>query len=82
MLFGYLSVVTLILLADYVFNAPDIPKLADLDAAALARFEQLSQISQDRTTKLFDLLVLKGFLPVLTAVLGYIFGTRGVDSSG
>lgn len=75
----YLAVVTLILLIDYLVNVPSLPKSASLDDAALKQYEQLSQIAVERTLKLLDALVLKGFLPVLTAVLGYIFGTRGAD---
>lgn len=75
----YLAAVTLILLIDYLFNVPSLPDSATLDDAALKQYEQLSQIAVERTLKLLDALVLKGFLPVLTAVLGYIFGTRGAD---
>lgn len=75
----YLSVVTAVLLAEYLMNAPTLPKGSILDAAQLTQYQQLSQICTDRTIRLLDALVLKGFLPVLTAVLGYIFGTRGAD---
>lgn len=78
-LLAYLSVVTLILLADYWANVPDLPDTKTLDQAQLDQYQKLSEIAMDRTVKLLDTLVLKGFLPVLTAVLGYIFGTRGAD---
>lgn len=75
----YLSIVTAILLAEYFYNAPSLPKNVPLDAAQLGQYQQLSQIATDRTLKLLDALVLKGFLPVFTAILGYIFGTHGAD---
>jgi hypothetical protein len=75
----YLSVVTAILLAEYFLNAPSLPKNASLDAAQLGQYQQLSQIATERTVKLLDALVLKGFLPVFTAILGYIFGSNGAD---
>ena len=76
----YLGVVTAFLLVEYFVNAPSSPSGTSLDATSLDLYKQLSQISLDRTVKLFEILVLTGFLPVLTAVLGYIFGSRGERS--
>ena len=78
-LFIYLSAVTAFLLVDFYVNAPSSPSGALLDEAQVSLYQQLAQISEDRTLRLLDALVLKGFLPVFTAVLGYIFGTRGAD---
>ena len=77
----YLGTVTAILLAEYFVNAPSTPSGTALDESSLALYKQLSQISLNRTVKLFEILVLTGFLPVLTLVLGYIFGTREADRS-
>ena len=77
----YLGAMTAVLLAEYFVNAPSAPSGTALDETTLALYRELSQISVDRTVKLFQILVLAGFLPVLTAVLGYIFGTRGDDRS-
>lgn len=82
LLFGYLFVVSMVLLVDYFWNAPAFPMPGTIDAARLQEYQQLSQMCLDRTLKLLDYLVLKGFLPVFTAVLGYIFGTRGVERTG
>ncbi|MHC1730105.1 MAG: hypothetical protein AB9866_29595 [Syntrophobacteraceae bacterium] len=73
---GYLSVVTIILLIDYLCNVPALPKGPIIDPAQINLYKELSQVSTERTLKLFDTLVFKGFLPVFTAVLGYIFGSR------
>lgn len=75
----YLSIVTAVLLVDYCLNVPALPEGSPLDQAQLDQYQKLSEIATERTLKLLDTLVLKGFLPVLTAVLGYIFGTRGAD---
>jgi hypothetical protein len=78
-LLGYIAMVTVVLLAEYFFHAPSLPCGPSLNEAQLNQYQQLSQISMDRTLKLIDVLVLKGFLPVLMAVLGYILGTRSAD---
>ena len=75
----YLGAVTAILLVEYFVNAPSPPSGIALDETSLALYQQLSQTSLDRTVKLFEILVLTGFLPVLTLVLGYIFGNRGAE---
>ena len=76
----YLAVVTAFLLFEYFVHAPSSPSGTSLDETSLALYKQLSQISLDRTVKLFQIMVVT-VLPVLTAVLGYIFGTREVDRS-
>jgi len=78
-LLAYLSVVTAVLLIEYFYHAPILPRGSLPDAAQLSRYQQVSEIATNRTLRLLDALVLKGFLPVFTAVLGYIFGTRGAD---
>ena len=82
LLFGYLFVVSMVLLVAYLWNAPPFPTPGALDAAKLKEYQQVSEMYLDRTLKLLDSLVLKGFLPVFTATLGYIFGTRGVERAG
>lgn len=82
LLFGYMFLVSAVLLADYLWNAPPLPTPGSLDVAKLQEYRQVSEMCLDRTLKLLDSLVLKGFLPVFTAVLGYIFGTRGIERVG
>ena len=79
LLLAYLGVVTTVLLIEYFSHAPSLPEGSLPDAARLSQFQQVSEIITDRTLRLLDALVLKGFLPVFTAVLGYIFGTRGAE---
>ena len=73
---GYLSVVTIVIFVDYFVHAPNKPSPANLTAEALANYQTLAQISLQRITDLFDLMVAKTMIPVLTAILGYIFGVR------
>jgi hypothetical protein len=75
----YLGVVTSVLLIDHFTHAPSLPSGSLPNADQLSQYQQVSEIVTERTMKLLDALVLKGFLPVLTAVLGYIFGTRGAE---
>ena len=78
-LLAYVGVVSLVLLLDYLLHFPSPPEAASLTPQILADYEKLSQLYTDRILDLFDQLVIKSMLPVLTAVLGYIFGIRGVE---
>ena len=75
----YLAAVSGILLVDYLIHSPSPPDTASLEATKVAHYQQLSQVHTDRILTLFDHLIIKSFLPVFTAVLGYIFGSRGVE---
>jgi len=75
----YLALVTGILLTDYLVQSPSMPGLADVGSTTLENYQKLSKMATDRTLRLFDQLVYKSFLPVFTAILGYIFGIRGVE---
>ena len=74
---AYLAAVTVFLFVDYFYHAPSLPAGAAVDAGQVKLYQELSQGAVDRMLKLLDAFVLKGFLPVFTAVLGYIFGSRG-----
>jgi len=82
--FSYIAVVTIALLIDYFFHIPEIPILVSADStgfnnSVIEGYKKLSEISTDRSLKLFDQLIHKTILPVLTSILGYIFGIRGVE---
>ncbi|MDP8207318.1 MAG: hypothetical protein P9L92_11685 [Candidatus Electryonea clarkiae] len=47
---------------------------------SLDAFERVSDLVQERTYNLLDL-IFKYFVPVLMAILGYIFGIRGVEKT-
>jgi hypothetical protein len=82
---GIIAVVTIMVLIDW-WRAPGIPpnfsSMKADDAKAVAEnLKILSDMSIDRSVKIFDDIVGKTLLPVFTSILGYIFGTRGGDSS-
>ena len=56
-----------------------MPDVQELKSTTLENYERLSKMASTRTLNLFDHMVVKSFLPVLTAILGYIFGTHGVE---
>ncbi len=81
---SYIFVVTFALLYNYFTNIPETPQLVLGDSTStnsilIDGYERLSDISTDRSLKLFDQLIHKTILPVLTAILGYIFGIRGIE---
>ena len=76
---SYLGVVTLTIFADYFLHAPSSPNSASLTADELKNYAELSKLSVERSQKLFEQFVERSMLPVLMAILGYIFGVRGVE---
>jgi hypothetical protein len=75
-----IAVVTLFVLCDWFSNRPAVPQLtgdATQAKATLDNFQALNAAALSRATELFDLIVVKAFLPVFTAILGYIFGSSG-----
>ncbi|MDP8240524.1 MAG: hypothetical protein P9X24_15640 [Candidatus Hatepunaea meridiana] len=82
--FVYITAVTGVLLTDYFNNSPQIPSICASDTtgifiSAIDGYERLSEITTNRSLKLFDQLIHKTILPVLTSILGYIFGIRGFE---
>jgi hypothetical protein len=78
-----IALVTVMLLAHWMATAPWTGVPSDLaskktdDAKALVEnIKTMSDLSADRSIKLFDAVVSRALLPVFTAILGYIFGSR------
>lgn len=83
-----IGVVTILVVVQWWRSAPWTgvpPGFSDMksaDAKAIAEnLKILSDASVDRSLKLFDDIVGRVLLPVFTSILGYIFGTRGGDST-
>ena len=73
-----MGIVTLSIPIDYWAPVPRLP--ANLNAAdAINNYKVLSEIAASRSKEMFELMIAKTLLPVLTAILGYIFGVRGVE---
>ncbi len=78
----YIAVVTIVILINYFRHTPSLPAVSGLDSALLGNYDQLSNTARDQAVELFDTFVHKSMIPVLTAILGYIFGVRGSDGEG
>ena len=78
----YIAVVTIAILFNYFRHTPSLPAVSGLDSALLGNYGQLSNAARDQAVELFDTFVHKSMIPVLTAILGYIFGVRGSDGEG
>ncbi len=48
---------------------------------AIDNYSALHDSAWNRTTTLFDLIVVKALLPIFTSILGYIFGSRAIGSN-
>ena len=66
------------ILVYYVRNAPALPDLAHLSPdqvqQALNVHKQVQDQWRDSLTSIFDLLVTRTVLPIITLLLGYLFG--------
>lgn len=78
---GYLVLVTLFLIVDYCIHSPETPKV-DAAKEAIETYQTLSQIVTQRAINFFELMITKTMIPVLTAILGYIFGVRESQAKG
>jgi hypothetical protein len=72
-----------LIIADWMAKAPwlGVPSgLAQMDPtqakAAMENLKTLNDASVESAVKMFDTIVARSLLPVFTAILGYIFGTR------
>jgi len=78
-----IAVVTALVGLDWAAHAPAAPRwpaaLPPADPAARALIENyrtLNDVALSRATTLFDLMVVKALLPVFTAIVGFILGSR------
>lgn len=85
-------VTTLIIIAivvDWIVKSPSLgvpagfEKMPEAQAKALTtNLKALNDIAVDTSVKMFDTIIARSLLPVFTAILGYIFGTRAAASKG
>jgi len=83
-----ISVVTLMLAAHWMVTAPWTgvpPHFSEMNTAdekaLVENLKTISDLAADRSIKLFDAIVSRALLPVFTAILGYIFGSRPASSA-
>jgi uncharacterized membrane protein len=82
-----IAVVTLCVLGFLYVYYPSMPPAESLKDAAvaketLANYKELSGIAIKSAQDIFTTIVVSALLPVLTAILGYIFGRGGKDDGG
>lgn len=83
---GFLIIVaTVIVLVGWSSTVHSLPATFPTDptvtAETLQDYKAASDIGVDRSSKLFDEVVVRALLPVFTTILGYIFGTQAVRRS-
>ena len=83
---GLVAVVTLVLLGYWVWTTPSlsvgtIPTDPEKLKQIIEFHKQLRELHLEPVLKLFDDIVLKCLLPLLTSILGYIFGSQSAKQS-
>jgi hypothetical protein len=77
---AWILLVGSVLLGDFLWKQPGLPVTANLTAdqikEVLATHQALTDGFERSLTSVFDLLVTKTGLPVVTLMLGYLFGKR------
>ena len=76
-----ISAVIIVLLIDLFSKSPSMPSgwtqmEPEKAKVAIDNIKILNDLAVDRSIKLFDTIVARSLLPVFTAILGYIFGSR------
>ena len=79
-LFVVITAVLTTIIIDWLIHRPSEPTISGLKAdeqkLAIDNFKLLSDVVWDRTSKTFDLIVIKALLPVFATVVGYLLGKR------
>lgn len=78
----YILLVTLLLLSVYLYDSHKITMMmmdTSLSPDKIDLYKDLMKDNLEKTSSLLDQAVIKSIIPVLTSILGYIFGTRGAD---
>lgn len=79
---------TLLIFADYflfnplknpMWNQVIVQCCSNDPVKALQVYRELQNMSLDRITRLFSLLVASTLFPILTSILGYLFGSRQIE---
>jgi hypothetical protein len=79
-LFAVITAVLVAILIDWLLHEPPQPVITGLkpeeQKIAIDNFKLMSDTMWDRTSKIFDLMVIKALLPVFATVVGYLLGKR------
>lgn len=69
-------VLTGMILGQWLYAAPVPPSGADLTEDHLQAYQKLTELHQQQHREMFQVVVASAFLPLVTAVLGYLFGIQ------
>lgn len=79
-LFIVITGVVITIIVDWLSHRPAEPAIAGLkpddQKLAIENFKLLSDVVWDRTSRTFDLIVIKALLPVFATIVGYLLGKR------
>jgi len=78
-LFVLCSILSVALGLYWYQHSPSLPKLTGAettDSKLLQEFRTQSEVVFDQVSKVFDLFVVKAFLPLFATIIGYLLGKR------
>jgi hypothetical protein len=79
-LFIVITAVLTTIIIDWLIHRPSEPTLSGLkpdeQKLVIENFKAMSDVVWDRTSKTFDLFVIKALLPVFATIVGYLLGKR------
>jgi hypothetical protein len=79
-LFMVITAVVTTIIVDWLWHRPPEPAMSSLkldeQKLAIENFKLMSDVVWDRTSRTFDLIVIKALLPVFATVVGYLLGKR------
>lgn len=79
-LFVVITAVLTIIIIDWLIHRPSEPAISGLkpdeQKLVIENFKLMSDVVWERTSRTFDLIVIKALLPVFATVVGYLLGKR------
>jgi hypothetical protein len=79
-LFFVITAVLFTIIVDWMIHRPSEPTISGLkldeQKLAIENFKLMSDVVWDRTSRTFDLIVIKALLPVFATIVGYLLGKR------
>jgi len=79
-LFVVITAVLTIIIVDWLLHRPAEPAISGLkpdeQKLAIENFKLMSDVVWDRTSRTFDLIVMKALLPVFATIVGFLLGKR------
>ncbi|MCD0164235.1 hypothetical protein [Deinococcus sp. 12RED42] len=70
---------TVLILWHWLTTMPPLPSTTD--EASLTRYQRLTELHQQHHRDMFQVMVTSAFLPLVSAVLGYLFGIQRSETT-